>query len=314
MRGWCWLLTLCAFSIGLETFWNPSTPAVAQTAQDSGESSSDSTSSPAAGEQSDATHDDDGDDHAGGHVDPMAPVLLAIIIVLFVALLPALGAEGKHLYRVEIAGLNKEGLRPRIQEAALVLWKIYAILSLVEAVFLMLAGLNLFDALCQTFGTVATGGFSTRNASIGAFDSLYIETVIMIFMLVSGISFTLHYRLYVRGDWRSMVRSSEVRLYLAIFVLFTLVITGALLAGRNYTVFAGHHHRYGKWLKNGNRYFRLATTGGQSALAGPEAGQFDHVMWVTMTTGGPVVCNLLLDGILDEDAKSNMPDPQAPGR
>ncbi len=80
-----------------------------------------------------------------------------------------------------------------------------------------------------------------------------------------------------------------------------------LLAGRNYTVFAGHHHRYGKWIRNGNRYFRLATTGGQSALGGPETGQFDHVAWVTMTDDGPVLCNLLLEGILDEDAKRNMP-------
>ena len=80
-----------------------------------------------------------------------------------------------------------------------------------------------------------------------------------------------------------------------------------MLEDRHYTVFAGHHHRYGKWIKNENKYFRLATTGGQSNLAGPEAGQFDHVMWVTMTTDGPIVCNLLLDGILDEDAKRNMP-------
>jgi len=80
-----------------------------------------------------------------------------------------------------------------------------------------------------------------------------------------------------------------------------------LLEGRNYTVFAGHHHRYGKWVKSGNKYFRLATTGGASALRGPEAGQFDHVTWVTMTDKGPIVCNLLLEGILDEDAKVNMP-------
>lgn len=85
-----------------------------------------------------------------------------------------------------------------------------------------------------------------------------------------------------------------------------------LLDGRSYTVFAGHHHRYGKWVKDGNKYIRLATTGGQSALAGPEAGTFDHVMWITMTGKGPVLCNLLLDGILDEDAKNNMPDAPAP--
>jgi 3',5'-cyclic AMP phosphodiesterase CpdA len=84
-----------------------------------------------------------------------------------------------------------------------------------------------------------------------------------------------------------------------------------LLEGRDYTVFAGHHHRYGKWIKNGRKYFRLATTGGQSALGGLEAGQFDHVLWVTMTAEGPVVANLLLDGILDEDAKNNMPGTNA---
>lgn len=81
----------------------------------------------------------------------------------------------------------------------------------------------------------------------------------------------------------------------------------SLLEGRDFTVFAGHHHRYGKWVKKGNKYFRLATTGGQSALGGPEAGQFDHVMWVSMTDEGPVVANLLLEGILDEDAKQNLP-------
>ena len=82
-----------------------------------------------------------------------------------------------------------------------------------------------------------------------------------------------------------------------------------LLASRKYTVFAGHHHRYGKWINpDGNKYFRLATTGGQSALAGPEAGTFDHIMWVTMTKDGPVIANLLLEGILDEDAKQNLPE------
>jgi 3',5'-cyclic AMP phosphodiesterase CpdA len=87
-----------------------------------------------------------------------------------------------------------------------------------------------------------------------------------------------------------------------------------LLEGRNFTVFAGHHHRYGKWVKNGQKYFRLATTGGQSSLSGPESGQFDHVMWVTMTDEGPVICNLLLDGILDEDAKSSLTELPSQGR
>jgi calcineurin-like phosphoesterase family protein len=87
-----------------------------------------------------------------------------------------------------------------------------------------------------------------------------------------------------------------------------------LLVGRSYTVFAGHHHRYGKWVKDGQKYFRLATTGGQSALAGPKAGQFDHVMWITMTDKGPLVCNLMLEGILDEDAKRNLPREPMTGK
>ena len=82
----------------------------------------------------------------------------------------------------------------------------------------------------------------------------------------------------------------------------------SLLKGRDYTVFAGHHHVYGKWDRNGAKYIRLATTGGQSGLGGLEKGQFDHILWVTMTAEGPVFANLLLDGILDEDAKNNMPD------
>ena len=82
----------------------------------------------------------------------------------------------------------------------------------------------------------------------------------------------------------------------------------ALLEGRDYTVFAGHHHVYGRWDRNGAKYIRLATTGGQSGLGGPEKGQFDHVLWVTMTEEGPVFANLLLDGILDEDAKNEIPD------
>jgi hypothetical protein len=74
------------------------------------------------------------------------------------------------------------------------------------------------------------------------------------------------------------------------------------------------HHRYGKWIKNGNKYFRLATTGGQSALGGPGSGQFDHVMWVAMTGDGPLFCNLLLEGILDEDAETNMPGTSVVGK
>jgi len=156
------------------------------------------------------------------------------IIVLSVAILPELAVGGMQLFSAESSGISTDKLSPRIVSTARRLWWLYAAMTLVLVLLLLAGNMNLFDAVTHAFGTLATGGFSTRNASVGAFNSLYIETVIMIFMLVSGISFTLHYRFYVRGDWRSMARSSEVRLYLAIFVLFTLVITGTLVAEHNY--------------------------------------------------------------------------------
>jgi hypothetical protein len=76
-----------------------------------------------------------------------------------------------------------------------------------------------------------------------------------------------------------------------------------LLAGRPYTVFAGHVHRYQKFIRNGQNYYQLATTGGASRLRGPEYGEFDHIVWVTMKPNGPVLANLMLDGIYKEDMK-----------
>lgn len=83
------------------------------------------------------------------------------------------------------------------------------------------------------------------------------------------------------------------------------------LKGHGHTVFAGHHHRYVKYVRHGHSYIDLATTGGRSGLEGPEAGQFDHVVWVTVKDAGPVIANLLLEGILDEDVRTE-PKPEVP--
>jgi len=96
-------------------------------------------------------------------------------------------------------------------------------LSALEAVLLLAGGMDLFDALCHTFGTMATGGFSTRNASIAAFDSVYIETVIILFMLLAGANFTLHYRA-LTGDFRVYLRNHEFLFYLSIVGAATLLL------------------------------------------------------------------------------------------
>ncbi len=150
------------------------------------------------------------------------------IILLLIIVLPFLGAGGKMLYRSEVPGVDKQGLRPRIKDSALILFKIYLALTIIMTALLMIAGMDLFDALCHTFGTLATGGFSTRDASIAAFDSIVIELIIIVFMVIAGTSFGLLYCLS-RREWRKVVNNSEWRLYMAIMALSSLLITVNLM-------------------------------------------------------------------------------------
>ena len=132
------------------------------------------------------------------------------IVVLFVAILPALGIGGRHLYRIEATGPSVSGLHPRTRDTARVLWLIYTGISLLEFLFLWLGGMPAFDAVCHTFGTMATGGFSTKNASIGYY-STYFHVIITIFMFMCGVNFSLYYQV-LKGRWQ-VWRDSEFRWY-----------------------------------------------------------------------------------------------------
>jgi len=145
------------------------------------------------------------------------------IIVLSIAILPFLGIGGMQLYKAEVPSPVPDKLRPRIRDTAMILWKVYAIFTLAEIIFLMLGGMTLYDALCHTFTTMATGGFSTKNASIAHYDSVYLEFVVFFFMLVAGINFSLHYQL-LRGKPLAFWKDSECRVFLvAVAVLIALV-------------------------------------------------------------------------------------------
>ncbi|WP_029895208.1 TrkH family potassium uptake protein [Desulfohalovibrio reitneri] len=157
------------------------------------------------------------------------------IIVLSLAILPFLGVGGMQLYRAEVPGPVPDKLKPRIKDTALTLWKVYLFFSALEAALLLLGGMSLFDALCHTFGTMATGGFSTRNASIAAFDSAYIQYVITLFMLLAGINFSLHYRL-LRGKPLALWRDPECRTFLGLFAA-CLVIMVSCTYGDTYDSF-----------------------------------------------------------------------------
>ncbi len=145
------------------------------------------------------------------------------IIVLFVAVLPTLGVGGKRVFRIESPGPTPEGVRPKIQETARVLWMIYVGLSAAEILALRVLGLSWFESVCHTFATLATGGFSTRNGSIGELDTPAIDAVIIVFMLLAGVNFGIYYQL-IRKRWRAAVGDPELRTYLLVLAAGSMIV------------------------------------------------------------------------------------------
>ena len=153
------------------------------------------------------------------------------IIVLAVAILPMLGIGGMQLYRAETPGPVKDSkLTPRIKQTAIALWSIYFALTIFCAVAYWLGGMSAFDALCHSFSTVAIGGFSTHDASIGHFDSPLIESIAIFFMIVSGINFGLHFFAWRERTVLHYFRDDEVKFYLSILVVATIAVTAMLYA------------------------------------------------------------------------------------
>jgi trk system potassium uptake protein TrkH len=143
------------------------------------------------------------------------------ILVLVVAILPIAGAGGMQLFRAEVAGPSKDRIEPRMASTAKMLWGVYVLLNVALILLLRLGGLDWFDSACHAFATLATGGFSTRTASVAAFDSLYVETVLMAFMLLGALNFALHYRT-LRGEFSPWWRDSGTRFYLGVVAGATL--------------------------------------------------------------------------------------------
>lgn len=151
------------------------------------------------------------------------------IVLLVIAILPVVGHGGMSLYRAEFSGAKSDRLKPRIAETALSLWKIYVAMSVALCAALMAAGMTAFDAVCHTFSTLGTGGFSTRNASVGGFQSPLIEWIVTLFMVMAGLSFIQHYRLFRERQWRSVWRDYEVRAFLLVVVLATGAVAASLV-------------------------------------------------------------------------------------
>ncbi|TWU01417.1 TrkH family potassium uptake protein [Neorhodopirellula pilleata] len=142
------------------------------------------------------------------------------IVVLFVAILGQ-GSAGKAMMRAEMPGPTKDGSMPRMQHTALAFAAIYVGLNVVLTIIYRFEGMSMFDALCHAFGTMATGGFSTYNRSLGGFDSPLIETTTIVFMVLAGTNFTLLY-LTLIGRWPRLVNDVEFKVYGGIIAVVTL--------------------------------------------------------------------------------------------
>ena len=147
------------------------------------------------------------------------------IVLLGLAVLPLVGQGGSGLYRAEFSGAAGERLRPRVVETARALWRIYVILTAILFLCLWAAGMDAFEALCHAFSTLGTGGFSTRTESIGAYADPLIDYILILFMLLAGISFVQHFRLWVERNPRAVAQDYEVRGYLVLVLGATAAIT-----------------------------------------------------------------------------------------
>jgi trk system potassium uptake protein TrkH len=146
------------------------------------------------------------------------------IIVLSIAILPFLGVGGMQLYKAEVPSPVVDKLKPRISDTAKVLWKVYILITVLEILLLLAGGMSLFDAVCHTFCTMPTGGFSPKNTSIAHYQSAYVDGVIIVFMLLAGINFSLHYK-FIKGDWKIFSRDPECRVFLMLVAVLVVIVT-----------------------------------------------------------------------------------------
>jgi len=145
------------------------------------------------------------------------------IVLLSLAILPVLGVGGMQLFRAEMPGPTQDRIAPRIKVTARILWEVYLLFTVAEILLLTFGGLSVYDATTHAFTTMATGGFSVKNASIGAYHTPYVQVVITLFMLIAGTNFYLHYRA-LRGNFAAVYRDREFLFYVSVVAAGILLI------------------------------------------------------------------------------------------
>ena len=146
------------------------------------------------------------------------------VLVLTLAILPSVGAKTYNIMKAESPGPTMDKIVPRIGQTAKILYGIYTGMTVILIILLLIAGMPFYDSMIHAFGTAGTGGFSNMNASVGAYNSVYIEVIITCFMLLFGINFSLYYCL-IKGNFKSIFRNEELRTYLGV-VLVSIILIG----------------------------------------------------------------------------------------
>ncbi|HNZ72570.1 MAG TPA: potassium transporter TrkG [Prolixibacteraceae bacterium] len=157
------------------------------------------------------------------------------IVVLSLAILPAFGIGGISLYAAEAPGITTEKINPKIKDTAKILWNTYLVFTVVETIMLMFGGMSLFDSVCHSFTTMATGGFSTKQASVAYWNSPYIHYVITAFTIIAATNFSLTYFSFT-GSPGKLFKNEEFKLFISIILVFTLIITTGLLLTTDYSL------------------------------------------------------------------------------
>jgi trk system potassium uptake protein TrkH len=152
------------------------------------------------------------------------------IITLFVALFPILGIGAAHLVEAEMPGTEAGRLTPRIRDTARAVWLLYVGFSALEFIMLLIAGLSPFHSLTVTFSTMPTGGFTGTNLSIAAFDSVFVEGIVIFFMMMAGVNFGLFYFLLWKRQARQLLRNLELKVYFGLLIVVSLLIAHNLTA------------------------------------------------------------------------------------
>lgn len=155
------------------------------------------------------------------------------IIVLSLAVMPIFGIGGMQMYAAEVPGPTKDKLSPRVTQTAKLLWGLYASITVFEAILLYIAGMTPFDAICHAFSTLATGGYSTKNASVAYWNSPFIDYIISTFMIIAAINYTLLYSA-LRGSVKKFFQNEELKYYLIIGFSISLIIVGYNLPSKGF--------------------------------------------------------------------------------